>query len=172
MNRTEKQAVVAELTETLKNNNFVYLADTTGLSANDTNKFRRMLFENGVEMRMAKNTLIELAMNESGKDFEELKAALIGSTCMLVSANQKAPAQSIKAFRAKSDKPLLKGAWIDNSVFLGDSQLTALVDLKSKEDLVADIIALLQSPIKTVIGGLQASGGQKIAGIVKTLSDR
>ncbi|MBL7812968.1 MAG: 50S ribosomal protein L10 [Bacteroidetes bacterium] len=172
MNRTEKEAVVAELTETLRNNNFVYLADTTGLSANDTNAFRRMLFNNGVTMRMAKNTLIERAMDGSGKDFGDLKAALAGTSCLLVSENQKAPAQSIKAFREKSDKPLLKGAWIDNSVFVGDNQLAALVDLKSKEDLIGDVIALLQSPARNVISALQANAGQKLAGLVKTLSER
>lgn len=173
MNRTEKEQVVAELTETFKNSNFVYLADTTGLGAIATNKFRRMLFENGVSMRMAKNNLVRIAMENSGKDFSELiDNALAGSTVVLTSENLKAPANSIKKFRDKGELPKLKGAWIDNSTFIGDNQLTALINLKSKEDLIGDVIALLQSPAKNVIGALQASGGQKIAGLVKALEER
>jgi large subunit ribosomal protein L10 len=172
MNKTEKQAVVAELTETLKANNFVYLADTNGLSANQTNKFRRLLFENGVSMKMAKNTLIKRAMADSGKDFAELMDILSGTSCLLVSENQKAPATVIKKFREKSEIPLLKGAWIDNSVFVGDAQLDALVNLKSKEDLVGEVIGLLQSPARNVISALQSNAGQKVAGLVKALSER
>lgn len=172
MNRTQKHEVVAELTETFKNNNVVYLADTTGLSANDTNKFRRMLFQNGVTMRMAKNTLVSIAMEQSGKDFGDLKSVLAGTTCVLVAENMKAPATTIKAFRDKGDKPLLKGAWIDSSVFIGDNLLNDLVNLKSKEDLIGEVIGLLQSPAKNVISALQSNAGQKIAGLVKTLSER
>jgi large subunit ribosomal protein L10 len=173
MNKTEKAAVVAELTETFKNNNFVYLADTTGLTANQTNAFRRLLFEQGVEMRMVKNTLLRIAMEDSGKDFGALKdRSMKGQTCVLVSDVQKAPAESLKKFRGATDKPLLKGAWIDNAVFLGDDQLSTLVKLKTKEDLVGEIIGLLQSPIKNVIGGLQASGPQKIGGLVKAIQEK
>jgi large subunit ribosomal protein L10 len=172
MNRTEKHEVVAELTETFKNSNVVYLADTTGLSANQTNKFRRMLFQNGITMRMAKNTLVGIAMDNSGKDFGELKGALAGSTCVLISENMKAPATAIKTFRDKGDKPLLKGAWIDNSVYLGDNTLNDLVNLKSKEDLIGEVIGLLQSPAKNVISALQSNAGHKVAGLVKALSER
>jgi large subunit ribosomal protein L10 len=173
MNRTEKAAVVAELTETFKNNNFVYLADTTGLTANQTNAFRRLLFDQGIEMRMVKNTLLRIAMEDSGKDFGALKdRSMKGQTCVLVSDVQKAPAESLKKFRGGSEKPLLKGAWIDNAVFVGDDQLATLVKLKTKEDLVGEIIGLLQSPIKNVIGGLQASGPQKIGGLIKALEER
>ena len=172
MNKADKLSVVAELTETFKSNNFVYLADTTGLSANDTNKLRRMLFERGVEMRMVKNTLLRIAMEESGKDFGALKDVLKGTTCVLIAEAQKAPAESIKDFRGASQSVLLKGAWIDNAVFLGDDQLATLVKLKTKEDMIGEIIGLLQSPIKNVIGGLQASGPQKIGGLIKALEER
>lgn len=173
MNREEKAQVVAELTETFKNNNFVYLADTTGLSAVNTNKFRRMLFENGIEMRMAKNNLVRIAMENSGKDFGDLKEqALVGTTVVMVSDNAKAPATTIKKFRDKGELPILKGAWIDNSVYLGNDQLTALVNLKSKEDLIGEVISLLQSPAKNVISALQSNAGHKLAGLVKALEDR
>ena len=172
MNKADKLSVVAELTETFKSNNFVYLADTTGLSANDTNKLRRMLFERGVEMRMVKNTLLRIAMEESGKDFGALKDVLKGTTCVLTAEAQKAPAESIKDFRGASQSVLLKGAWIDNAVFLGDDQLATLVKLKTKEDMIGEIIGLLQSPIKNVIGALQANGPQKIGGLIKALEER
>lgn len=173
MNRQEKHDVVAELTETFKNNNVVYLADTTGLSANDTNRFRRMLFQNGISMRMAKNTLVNIAMEQSGKDFGDLKTVLAGQTCVLVAENMKSPATTIKTFRGeKSDKPVLKGAWIDNSVYIGDHMLNDLVNLKSKEDLLGEVIGLLQSPARNVISALQSNAGQKVAGLVKALSER
>lgn len=172
MNKTDKITVVAELTETFKSNNFVYLADTTGLGANDTNKLRRMLFERGVEMRMVKNTLLRIAMEDSGKDFGALKDVLKGTTCVMTAAAQKAPAESIKDFRGATQSVVLKGAWIDNAVFLGDDQLATLVKLKTKEDVIGEIIGLLQSPIKNVIGGLQASGPQKIGGLIKALEER
>ncbi|MBS3913108.1 MAG: 50S ribosomal protein L10 [Bacteroidetes bacterium] len=172
MNKTEKQAVVAELTETLKASNFVYLADTTGLSANQTNKFRRLLFDSGVSMKMAKNTLIKRAMQDSGKDFAELMDILSGTSCLLISENQKAPAHVIKKFREKSERPVLKGAWIESSVFVGDNQLDALANLKSKEDLIGEVIGLLQSPARNVISALQSNAGQKVAGLVKALSEK
>ena len=118
MNKADKLTVVAELTETVKANNFVYLADTTGLSANNTNKLRRLLFERGVEMRMVKNTLLRIAMEDSGKDFGALKDALKGTTCVLTSVSQRTPAESIKDFRGATQSVVLKGAWIDNAVFL------------------------------------------------------
>ena len=172
MKRNEKEQIVAELVDTFNNNNYVYLASTDGLSANDTNALRRLLFENGVSMRMVKNTLVKRAMESSEKDFGELLGTLAGTTCVMVSENIKAPAKSIKKFRESSDQPVLKGAWVDSSVFIGDDQIDALVNIKSKEDLIGEIVTLLQSPIKNVIGGLQANGGQKIAGLVKALSEK
>ncbi len=172
MNKTEKQAVVAELTETFKANNFVYLADTSGLTANQTTRLRRMLFEKGVSMRMAKNTLIQLAMQNSGKDFGDLQTALVGTSCILTAENMKSPAQAIKKFRETSPAPLLKGAWIHTDVYLGDNQLDALTKLKSKEDLIGEVINMLQTPARNVISALQNNAGNKLAALVKAIEEK
>lgn len=172
MNKIEKQAVVAELTETLNGNDFVYLADTTGLTANQTNKLRRMLFEKGVTMRMVKNTLINRAMNDSDKDFGGMESTLAGTTCLLTSDSKKAPAEAIKKFRESSPMPLLKGAWIENSIFIGDAELETVLKLRSKEELIGEIISLLQSPAKNVISALQNNAGNKLAALVKAIEDK
>ncbi len=171
MNREEKNAAIAALTEKLQSSNNLYIADTSNIGAIDTNNLRRELFKNGIEMLVAKNTLILKAMRNSGKDFGELEGALKGTSALMFCENAKAPAQAILKFRKKGDKPKLKGAYIDSAVFIGDDQLLALSTLKSKEDLIGDIVGLLQSPARNVISALQ-SGGGKIAGIVKTLSER
>jgi large subunit ribosomal protein L10 len=171
MNKQDKATQVAELTEAFRSHDFIYLADASGLSANDTNNLRRQFFENGVTMKVAKNTLVALAMEASGKDFGSLRTSLKGATAILISENMKAPAVTMHKFRQKSDKPVLKGAFIDNGLFIGDDQLKALTELKSKEDLVGEVIGLLQSPARNVISALQSAGG-KLAGVVKTLSER
>jgi large subunit ribosomal protein L10 len=171
MKREEKNAVIAELTEKFNSVNSLYIADTSSIGAIDTNHFRRELYKNGITMLIAKNTLILNAMRNSGKDFGELEGALKGTSALLFSENFKAPAQAILKFRKKGDKPKLKGAYIDSAVFIGDNQLEALSQLKSKEDLVGEIIGMLQSPAQNVISALQSSGGT-IAGIVKTLSEK
>jgi len=171
MNREDKNAVIAELTEKFKSSNCLYIADTSSIGAIDTNNFRRELFKNGIEMRVAKNTLILKAMRDSGRDFGELEGALKGTSALLFSENMKAPAQAILRFRKKGTKPSLKGAYVDSAVFIGDNQLSALSNLKSKEDLLGEIVGLLQSPARNVIAALQ-SGGGKLAGIVKTLSEK
>jgi large subunit ribosomal protein L10 len=171
MNREEKNAAIAALTERFKVTNCLYVADTSSISAGNTNSFRRELFNNGIEMLVAKNTLILKAMRDSGKDFSELESAFKGSTALLFSENMKAPAQAILKFRKKGTKPALKGAYIDSAVYLGDDQLEALSKLKSKEDLLGEIVGLLQSPARNVISALQ-SGGGKLAGIVQTLSEK
>jgi large subunit ribosomal protein L10 len=122
-------------------------------------------------MQVAKNKLIRKAMEASVGDFSEMFDVLKGSSSILFSKSANAPAKLIKQLRKTGDKPVLKAAYIDSSIFIGDNQLDALINLKSKEELVADIIALLQSPAKNVISGLQ-SGGNKLAGIVKTLQER
>ncbi|MCC6818094.1 MAG: 50S ribosomal protein L10 [Bacteroidia bacterium] len=171
MNREEKNAAIAALTEKFKSLNCMYIADTSSISAVDTNNFRRELFKNGIEMLVAKNTLILKAMRNSGKDFGDLESALKGNSALLFSDNFKAPAQAILKFRKKGTKPSLKGAYVDSAIFIGDEQLTALSTLKSKEDLIGEIVGLLQSPARNVISALQ-SGGSTIAGLVKTLSER
>jgi large subunit ribosomal protein L10 len=167
----QKEQIVADLTEGFKNHNYVYISDSSGLTGSVDNGFRRMLHKKGIRMVVAKNTLIQKAMENSGKDFSGLFPVLKGTSALMFSDDIKAPAKAMKEFRKNGTKPSLKGAWIDSDVFLGDASIEALISLKSKAELVGDIIGLLQSPAKNVISALQ-SGGNKLSGIVKTLSER
>lgn len=171
MRKEEKHDVVLALTETIAEYGNFYITDTANLSVAKVNDIRRKCFDNGIKMQVAKNTLIRKAMEASEGDYSEIFDVLKGSSSILFSKSANAPAKLIKQLRKSGDKPVLKAAYIDSAVFIGDNQLDALVNLKSKEQLVADIIALLQSPAKNVISGLQ-SGGNKLAGIVKTLQER
>ena len=171
MTREEKSLVIEQLTAQLAENSTIYLADISGLDADATTNLRRACFKAGVKLNVVKNTLLAKAMESSEKDFGELSKVLKGNTSIMIAEASNAPARVIKEFRKKSDKPLLKGAFIEEAIYIGDNQLDALVDIKSKEELVGDIIALLQSPAKNVISALK-SGGGTIAGIVKTLSER
>jgi len=147
------------------------LADISGLNAGTTSDLRRACFKANVQLAVVKNTLLEKAMEASERDFGELPTVLKGNTSVMYSETGNAPAKVIKNFRKKSDKPLLKGAFIEETIYLGDDQLDMLVDIKSKEELIGDIIGLLQSPAKNVISALQSSGG-KLSGILKTLSQK
>jgi len=171
MKKEEKHEVVLALTETIAEYGNFYITDTANLSVAKVNDIRRKCFESDIKMQVAKNKLIRKAMEASEGDFSEMFDVLKGSSSILFSKSANAPAKLIKQLRKSGDKPVLKAAYIDSAVFIGDNQLDALVNLKSKEQLVADIIALLQSPAKNVISGLQ-SGGNKLAGIVKTLQER
>lgn len=172
MKREEKEVIVSDLAAKLKDHQFVYFADASGLSAASTNGFRRELHKRGIVMQVAKNTLIRKAMEQSGNNYGDLVNILKGSSAVMFSADAKGPAQAIKAFRKdKEVKPALKGAYIDTDVFVGDDQLDVLLKLKSKQELIGEIIGLLQSPATNVISALKSSGG-KLAGIVKTLSER
>ena len=171
MTREEKSQVIEELTVQLADNANIYLADISGLNAGTTSDLRRACFKANVKLAVVKNTLLEKAMEASDKDFGDLPSTLKGNTSVMYSETGNAPAKVIKAFRKKSDKPLLKGAFIAESIYIGDEQLDMLVDIKSKEELIGDVIALLQSPAKNVISALQSSGG-KLSGILKTLSQK
>ena len=172
MTREEKSQVIEELTGKLTENNVIYLADISGLNASDTSNLRRACFKANVKLAVVKNTLLAKAMESSDKDFGELPAVLKGNTSMMFSEASNAPAKVIKEFRkGKQEKPILKGAYIEESVYVGDDQLDNLVNIKSKEELIGEIIGLLQSPAKNVISALQ-SGGGKIHGILQTLSER
>ncbi|MCL5247664.1 50S ribosomal protein L10 [Cellulophaga sp. 20_2_10] len=171
MTKEEKLNVIEDLTSQLAENTTIYLADISGLNAVATSDLRRACFKAGVKLSVIKNTLLAKAMEASDKDFGELPGVLKGNTSLMFSDTSNAPAKLIKTFRKKSDKPLLKGAFIAEEVYIGDDQLDALVSIKSKEEVIGDIIGLLQSPAKNVISGLK-SGGGKIAGILKTLSER
>jgi large subunit ribosomal protein L10 len=171
MTREEKSQVIETLTAQLSDNANIYLADISGLDAGKTSNLRRACFKAGIQLAVVKNTLLKKAMESSDKDFGELTEILKGNTSLMFSETGNAPAKVIKEFRKKSDKPLLKGAYIQESIYVGDDQLDSLVELKSKDELVGEIIGLLQSPAKNVISALK-SGGNTIAGLVKTLSER
>ncbi len=171
MTREEKSQVIEELTAQLADNANIYLADISGLNAGSTSALRRACFKANVKLAVVKNTLLEKAMEASDKEFGDLPTTLKGNTSVMYSETGNAPAKVIQAFRKKSEKPLLKGAFIEEAVYIGDDQLDMLVNIKSREELIGDIIGLLQSPAKNVISALQSSGG-KLAGIIKTLSEK
>jgi|SRR6476660_1618677 large subunit ribosomal protein L10 len=171
MTREEKSRVIEDLTAQLAGTNVIYLADISGLDAETTSNLRRTCFKAGIQLSVVKNTLLEKAMEASDNNYGELPTVLAGNTSIMIATNGNAPAKVIKEFRKKSDKPLLKGAFIDQAIFIGDNQLDALVALKSKEEMIGEVIGLLQSPAKNVISALK-SGGNTIAGLVKTLSER
>lgn len=171
MTKEEKNQFVDDLTVKLNNANIFYLADIAGLDAENSSKLRRSCFSGNIQMEVVKNSLLKKALERAEGNYDELYVSLKGNTSIMFAETGNGPAKLIKEFRKKSEKPLLKGAFIDQAIFIGDANLDALVALKSKEELIGDIIALLQSPAKNVISALQ-SGGGKIAGIVKTLSER
>ena len=171
MTREEKSQVIEELTAQLADNANIYLTDLSGLNAGNTSDLRRACFKANVKLSVVKNTLLEKAMEASDRDFGDLPTTLKGNTSVMYSETGNAPAKVIKAFRKKAEKPLLKGAFIEETVYIGDDQLDMLVDIKSKEELIGDIIGLLQSPAKNVISALKSSG-QTLSGILKTLSQK
>ena len=172
MTKEEKAKYVDELANDLANNSVIYLTDTAELTVEAVNGLRRKAFNANVSMRVVKNTLLEKAMDRvEDKDFGDLRGTLKGATSIMFAEVGNAPAKLIKDVRKKLDKPVLKGAWIDEGVYIGDDQLQMLADIKSKEELIGDIIGLLQSPAKNVVSGLKGAGG-KLAGILKTLEER
>lgn len=171
MTREEKSQVIDNLTSQLADSSTIYLADISGLDALSTTNLRRACFKANVKLAVVKNTLLSKAMEKSDKDFGELPDVLKGNTSIMISETGNAPAKVIKEFRKKSDKPLLKGAYIEEAIYVGDDQLDTLVNIKSKEELIGDIIGLLQSPAKNVVSALKSSGG-KLSGILKTLSEK
>ncbi len=171
MTREEKSVVIQDLTTQLAQSTNIYLADISGLNAGTTSNLRRACFKAGIKLAVVKNTLLEKAMEASDKDFAELPSVLKGNTAIMLSETGNGPAKVIKEFRKKSDKPLLKGAFIEEAIYVGDDQLDALVNIKSREELIGDVIGLLQSPAKNVISALKSSGNT-LAGIIKTLSEK
>ncbi len=172
MTKEEKVELVKDLTKQLNEKPNVYVTDAGGLTVDRVNELRGMCFKAGVDMRVVKNTLLIKAMEASDRDysgiFPELK---LQSSVFFTGENFKDPAKIIKSFRKKGDTPSLKVAFIDEAIFVGDSQLKILEELKGKTELIGEIITALQSPMNTVMGQL-GSGGNTIAGLVKTLSER
>ena len=171
MTKEEKVLEIESLTTRLKDVKNLYITDIAGLNALETSNLRRMCFKAGIKLSVVKNTLLERAMMSSGKNFGELKDLLKGNTSLMFSESGNGPAKIIKDFRKKSDKPILKGAFIEETVYIGDDQINHLIALKSKEEVIGDIISILQSPAKNLISALK-SGGGKVSGILKSLSER
>jgi large subunit ribosomal protein L10 len=172
MNREEKAQYIEDLTTELQETGVFYLADTSELSVEKVNDLRGKCFKNGIRLKVVKNTLLSRAMNQvEDKSLGELKGILSGPTSVMFAEVGNAPAKIIKDFRKKNKKPVLKAAYVEETVYIGDENLDALTEIKSKDELIGDIVALLQSPAKNVVSGLSGQGG-KIAGILKTLSER
>ena len=171
MNKEEKIKAVEDLKNDLVDCKTLYLTDIAGLDSLQTSKLRRECFNSDVKLSVVKNTFLNRAMDDSGVDFGELKEHLKGNTTIMISDKGNAPAKVIKNFRKGGDKPILKGAFIDEAIYIGDEQIDFLSTLKSKQEIIGEIITLLQSPAKNVISALKSSGG-KIAGLVKTLSEK
>ncbi len=171
MRREEKNAIINSLAEKLKEYSHFYLTDTAQLNAADTSALRRKCFENNIKLIVVKNTLLRKALEMSEGNFEELYPILKGTTSIMFTQTGNAPAKLIKEFRKAHDKPVLKGAYVQESVFVGDNMLDALVSVKTREELIGDIILLLQSPAKNVVSALQ-SGGNKLHGVLETLSKK
>ncbi|KWW25981.1 MAG: 50S ribosomal protein L10 [Bacteroidales bacterium] len=171
MRKEDKQVLIDSILSELKACPNFYLTDVSDLNAEKTSQLRRQCFNSGVKMIVVKNALLHKAMQQMEKDYEGLYDVLKGSTALMLCETGNAPAKLIKSFRKTSDRPILKGAYIEECCYIGDDMIDALCNVKSKNDLIADVIALLQSPMKNIISGLQ-SGGNKLSGILETLSDR
>ena len=171
MTKEEKSIAIEEISDILKSNQNIYLADISGLNALQSSSLRRMCFKAGVKLSVVKNTLLEKAMVSSSKDFGDLKDTLIGNTSIMIAESSSAPAKVIKNFRKKSERPILKGAMIEEDIYIGDDQVEMLFAIKSKEELIGDIILLLQSPAKNVVSALSSSSG-KLSSILQTLTNK
>ena len=171
MTKEQKVQEIQDLTERLSSVKNFYLTDIAGLNAVQTTALRRACFNSNIKLSVVKNTLLAKAMEASDKDFGNLKEVLKGNTSLMFSDVGNTPAKLIKNFRKKSEKPLLKGAYIEEAIYIGDDQIDVLESIKSKEELIGEVITLLQSPTKNVISALQ-SGRSNISGILKTLSER
>ncbi|HQB37541.1 MAG TPA: 50S ribosomal protein L10 [Bacteroidales bacterium] len=171
MRQEEKNAIINSLADRLKEYSHFYLTDTAQLNAADTSALRRKCFENDIKLVVVKNTLLKRALKQTDVNFEELFPVLKGTTSIMFANTGNLPAKLIKEFRKKHDKPVLKGAYVQESIYIGDNMLETLVTLKTKDELIGDVILLLQSPAKNVVSALQ-SGGNKIHGVLETLSKR
>ena len=171
MNKEEKNQLIEVLDGMLNDNNNFYLADISGLTAEENSSLRRLCYKREVSLQVVKNTLLRKAFEKNEADFSKLYEVLVGNTSILQAEAGNAPAKVIKEFRKKNEKPILKAAHIEESLYIGDEHLSSLADLKSKNELIGDIIVLLQSPAKNVISALQ-SGGNKLSGIMKVLQEK
>ena len=171
MKSSEKKVIINNLQEQIDSYDHFYLTDISGLNAENTSDLRRQCFNQNVKLVVVKNTLLRKAFESSTLEVDELYDALKGNTSVMFCENANAPAKLIKDFSKKHKKPVLKAAYVQESIYLGAEHLEALIAVKSKNELIADVIGLLQSPMKTVLGQLQ-SGGNTIHGVLDTLKER
>jgi large subunit ribosomal protein L10 len=169
--REEKEKIVELLQDRFNESANFYLADMSQLSVNDTNTFRRRCYEEGIHVQVVKNNLIKKALENANITYESLHEIIAGPSSVMFADNINAPAKIIQEFRKKHDRPVLKGAYVEETLYVGDDQLETLAALKSREELIGDIVGILQSPMKNVVSALQ-SGGNKLSGILKTLEER
>ncbi len=172
MTKEEKVLVINDIAAKLGEYPHFYLADIEALNAEQTASLRRKCFDNDVKLVVVKNTLLGKALEKAEKADDELLKVLEGHTSIMFATTGKAPAVLIKEFRKNCDKPVLKAACVEGCLYIGDNQLDTLCNIKSREELIGDIVSLLQSPAKNVISALQSNAGHKIAGLVKTLEER
>ena len=161
MTREEKSIAIEDLTAKLAETNIIYIADTSGLDAENTSSLRRACFKAGIKLEVVKNTLLEKAMEASTNDYGDLPSVLKGNSSVFMADVANAPAKIIKDFRKKSDKPVFKGAYINQEIYIGDNLLDSLASLKSKEEVIGEIIGLLQSPAKRILSALLNNAEQK-----------
>lgn len=172
MTRQEKDLQISELKQLLEDNSVVYLTDASGLNSEETTNLRRACYKKDVSVRVVKNTLLRRAMEDSeGVDYSELYEVLSGQTALLLGNVGNVPAMLLKDFRKKHTMPILKAAYVEEACYLGDNQIDVLTEVMSKDELIAGVIALLQSPMKNVVGALNSSGNT-ISGLVKALQER
>jgi len=171
MTKEEKNQAIDVLVAEIEQTPNFYLADISNLNAEDTYRLRSLAFKRSIGIKVVKNTLLKKALERANGDYEQLYTILHGNTSIFFSETGNAPAKLIKEFRKKGDRPLLKGAWVGESVYIGDNSIDALENIKSKEEVIADVIALLQSPAKNVVSALQAPG-RNLSGILKTLAEK
>ena len=171
MRRAEKESIIEDLREQIENASHFYLTDISNLNAADTSNLRRKCFEKEIELVVVKNTLLRQALEKSEGKFDELYDILKDSTSIMFCETGNIPAKLIKDFRKDKDRPLLKAAFVEESIYLGDEQLDMLSSLKSKNELIADVLALLQSPMTNLLSAMQ-SGGNNMAGALKTLAEK
>ncbi len=171
MKQEDKNKIIDTLTDTLNNTKHFYITDLSGLNAEDTNMLRRKCFEKDIRLMVVKNTLLKRALDKCSRNYDDLYDILKNSTSIMLADTGSIPAKLIKDFRKTHDRPILKAAFVEEAFYIGDEQLDFLASLKSREELIADIVMLLQSPVKNVLSALQ-SGKNKLAGIIKTLSEK
>ena len=171
MTREEKNAIIDALTEQINSRGHLYLTDISTMNAGDTSDLRRKCFEKDIKLIVVKNTLLKKALEKAEKDYSELFDVLKNPTSVMLTDVANVPAKLIKDFRKDHERPILKAAYVEESVYIGDDQLDMLAALKSKEELIGDIILLLQSPVKNVMSALQ-SGNNILTGVLKTLGEK